>query len=413
VPIPDLPNATAHWAKRTIANPPVITVIAGHAVERAARHSNVCRPMGVLATHHMGAGSGKSMQHAELIQLDRHLKKTAPFFCELCLPQTSVCSEETLQRELGGVEHDKPPMDGVMTEGYGQRFGERLRVENAPAMVTRALRNADMAVTEIRCDNPPLEMTGAFQREDAFVITLHLRDRPNHEYWEDGRRAMVCDFRAGDICLHDLKRDPSALLDRPYHTLFFYLPRVALDTIADEANVPRIRDLSYKPGAAVNDATISSLGSLLQPALSHPDQVNRLFVDHVLLAVGVHIAQTYGGMRPVPRLVRGGLAPWQERRAKEMIAANLDGVPVKELARECRLSTAHFSRAFRRSVGVAPHNWLIEQRIALSKEKLRDDRLSLAKVAAECGFCDQSHFTRHFGRIVGVSPRAWRRALKE
>ena len=35
-------------------------------------------------------------------------------------------------------------MDGVMTEGYGQRFGERLRVENAPAMVTRALRNADV-----------------------------------------------------------------------------------------------------------------------------------------------------------------------------------------------------------------------------------------------------------------------------
>jgi AraC-like DNA-binding protein len=132
-----------------------------------------------------------------------------------------------------------------------------------------------------------------------------------------------------------------------------------------------------------------------------------------MLALGVHIAQTYGGMRPVSRLVRGGLAPWQERRAKEMIAANLDGVPVKELARECRLSRAHFSRAFHRSVGVAPHNWLIEQRIVLSKKKLRDDRLSLADVAAECGFSDHAHFTRHFTRIVGVTPSAWRRALKE
>src|SRR6478736_8020625 len=86
--------------------------------------------------------------------------------------------------------------------------------------------------------------------------------------------------------------------------------------------------LSYRPppGASVADVTISGLGSSVLPALSHPDQANRLFVDHVLLAVGVHIAQTYGGMRPVSRLVRGGLAPWQERRAKEMIAANLDGV---------------------------------------------------------------------------------------
>src|SRR6478735_7575652 len=280
-------------------------------------------------------------------------------------------------------------MDGLMTEGYGRRFGERLRVENAPAMITRALRNADMAVTEVRCDNPPLEMSGAFQREDAFVITLHLRDRPNREYWEGGRRALVCDFRAGESCLYHLKRDPSALLDKPYHTLFFYLPRVALDAIADEANVPRIRDLSYKPGAAVNDATISSLGSLLQPALSYPDQANRLFVDHVMLALGVHIAQTYGGMRPVSRPVRGRLAPWQERRAKEVLRANLEGgVPLKEVARECDLPAGHFSHAFRRTLGVAPHKWRIGQRIVLSKEKLRDDRLSLTDTA-ECGFSDQ------------------------
>jgi hypothetical protein len=43
--------------------------------------------------------------------------------------------------------------------------------------------------------------------------------------------------------------------------------------------------LSYEPGAGVNDLTISSLGNLLLPALSHPDQTNPLFVDHVLLAV--------------------------------------------------------------------------------------------------------------------------------
>ena len=300
-----------------------------------------------------------------------------------------------------------------MTEGYGRRFGERLRVENAPAMVTRALRNADMAVTEVRCDNPPLEMSSAFQREDAFVITLHLRDRPNREYWEGGRRALVCDFRAGQSCLYDLKRDPSALLDKPYHTLFFYLPRVALDAIADEANAPPIRDLNYKPGAGVNDLTMVTIGHLLLPALNHPDQANQLFLDQVLLAFGVHIAQTYGGMRPTSQPVAGWLAPRQEQRAKEIIAANLGGVPVAELARECELSRVDLLRAFRRSVGMTPYRWLLERRIEVAKEKLRDGRLSLADVAKECGFWDQSHFTHHFTRIVGVSPGAWRRALKE
>jgi len=100
-----------------------------------------------------------------------------------------------------------------------------------------------------------------------FLVGLTLCDRPNREYWEDGRRA-VCDLRAGETCLSDMKRNPTALLDKPYHTLVFYLPRAALDAIADDANAPRIHDLCYEPGAGVNDATISGLGSLLLPALA-------------------------------------------------------------------------------------------------------------------------------------------------
>jgi AraC family transcriptional regulator len=300
-----------------------------------------------------------------------------------------------------------------MTEAYGQRLGEALRVENAPAIVTRALRTADIAVTEIRCDNPLPEMSGSMQQEDAFLVALYLRDSPNCEYWEGGRRASVWDQRIGESSLHDLKRDPAALIHKPYHCLAFYLPRAALDAIADDANAPRIRDLSYKPGAGVNDVTISGLGSLLLPALSHPDQANPLFLDHVLLAVGVHIAQAYGGMRPMSRPAQGGLAPWQERRAREVLRANIKrGVALKEVARECGLSVGHFSHAFRRTLGVAPYKWLIEQRVVLSKEKLRDDGLSLSDVATECGFSDQSHLTRVFRHTVGVSPGAWRRALK-
>jgi AraC family transcriptional regulator len=123
----------------------------------------------------------------------------------------------------------------------------------------------------------------------------------------------------------------------------------------------------------------------------------------------VHIAQTYGGMRPMSRPARGGLAPWQERRAREILRANIKcGVALKEVARECGLSVGHFSHAFRRTLGVTPHKWLIEQRIAQFKEKLRDGGLSLSAVAAECGFSDQSHLTRIFRQAVGC---AWRRAL--
>jgi AraC family transcriptional regulator len=296
------------------------------------------------------------------------------------------------------------------SEGYGQRLAERLRAEQAQAVVTRVLRTADMAVTETRCDDPVLGLSHSIQREDAYLVALTLRDFPNRQYWEDGRQMPVCDLRRGQVDFHDLKRDPVALLDKPYNDLFFYLPRCALDSIADGAEARRIGDLNHEP-VAFDDSTISSLGMAVLPALSCPDQASQLFIDHVLLALAVHVAQTYGGMRPLSRPVRGGLAAWQVRRAKQILSANLDGrLPLKEVAQECRLSVSHFSRAFRRTTGVAPHSWLLARRVEVAKEKLRDGRLSLSDVAAVCGFSDQSHLTKVFTRMVGLGPGAWRRA---
>ena len=297
------------------------------------------------------------------------------------------------------------------SEGYGQRLAERLGVEQASAIITNVLRTAEMAVTEARCDDPAPGLTGSIQQEDAFLVGLVLRDFPKREYWEDRRLVSICDMRAGQACIHDLKRDPVALVDKPYHNVFFYLPRGALNAIADDAEAARIGDLNHKP-LAIDDTTIFSLVSVMLPALNHSGQANQLFVDHVLLALGIHVAQTYGGMRPRSQPVRGGLAAWQVKRAREILSANLDGsVPLRDVARECGLSVSHFSRAFRRTTGAAPHNWLLTHRVQVAKEKLRDDRLSLLDVALACGFADQSHLTRVFTQMVGVSPGAWRRAL--
>jgi AraC family transcriptional regulator len=297
------------------------------------------------------------------------------------------------------------------SEGYGQQLAKHVLAEQAHAIVTRALRTADMAVTETRCDAPAQEMSGSFQREDSFLVTLTLRDFPNREYWEEGRVVSVSDIRVGQSCIHDLRRDPVARLDKPYNVLFWYLTRSALDAIADDAEAPRIGDLAHRPGP-IDDTTIANLGGAVLPALRCPDQANQLFVDHVLLALGTHVAQTYGGMRPLAQLVRGGLAAWQVRRAKDILSASLHGrVLLREVAQECRLSVSHFSHAFRRTVGVAPHEWLLTHRIGAAKEKLRDGRLSLLEVGSLCGFADQSHFTRVFTRIVGISPGAWRRTL--
>ncbi len=106
----------------------------------------------------------------------------------------------------------------------------------------------------------------------------------------------------------------------------------------------------------------------------------------------------------------GKLAAWQERRAKELLAASVNGnISLAALAQECQLSIRHFTRAFRASTGVSAHGWLLRLRIEKAKTLMASSRRVLAEIALECGFADQSHMTRVFRRSIGLSPGAWRR----
>jgi AraC family transcriptional regulator len=202
------------------------------------------------------------------------------------------------------------------------------------------------------------------------------------------------------------------VISQPIHTMLFNLPRAAINALADELNVPHIDELRFQPGAGMFDETIMHLGLSLMPILATPNAVSRLFTDHVTLALASHVAQTYGGMPVAPQLIKGGLAPWQEKLSQEMIAGDLSGsTPLHEIAAACGLSVSHFSRAFHKSTGLAPHKWLLEARVESAKAMLRGGDASLSTVAHACGFADQSHFSRAFARRVGLSPGAWRKAV--
>jgi transcriptional regulator GlxA family with amidase domain len=135
-----------------------------------------------------------------------------------------------------------------------------------------------------------------------------------------------------------------------------------------------------------------------------------LFVCNFVHAAAVHFIARFGSKRAAP-IHRGGLAPWQRKRAREMLEANLDGsISLEEVARQCRLSTRHFSRAFSQSMGLPPQRWLIRHRVETAKGLLRDTELPIADVAKSTGFADQSHLTRVFTEWIGQSPGSWRRA---
>lgn len=158
-----------------------------------------------------------------------------------------------------------------------------------------------------------------------------------------------------------------------------------------------------------NDALLRAFNALAGE-LTRPDDVLPLFIEGWAMQALAYVARTASEPRPNRVTYSSGLAPWQLRRAKEMLRAGLaDNMSPSCVAEACRLSVSHFSRAFKASTGVPPHQWLMAERVETAQRLLVHSHAPLVDVAGMCGFADQSHFARVFGRAVGKSPAAWRR----
>jgi AraC-like DNA-binding protein len=295
---------------------------------------------------------------------------------------------------------------------YGQELAENFGVDGAPFIVTRSLPHAELAVTEIDVVRPFGRASTPLPRQDAYMISYHVADLPSVEYWEDGRSIATGPVAAGRTTIHDLRREPVVLIDKPLHTVQWFVPRAVLNVLAEQAGAPYIDDLRHEPGASVFDEVIHHMNRALLPSLRAKEQVSRIFADYLTTAFAAYLAEAYGGMRTGPRRLRGVLAPWQERQAKEMILADLTGAtPLATIAAACGLSSDHFARAFRQSTGLPPHAWLNKSRVERAMTLMREHGQSLSEISLECGFVDQSHFTRVFSRRVGLTPGVWRRMI--
>jgi AraC family transcriptional regulator len=282
---------------------------------------------------------------------------------------------------------------------------------DGPRLVTPT-RGAALSVTRFAPMHSEDGLMAGMPADDAHVVLFQLRAHPAHDFWVDGKYTPAESAPRSTLSIFNLAEEPHGRLTHQVDTLMFHIPKLALDEIAEEAGAQKISSLTAPDGWRTHDPVVRQLQDYVMNALAAPEQSSRLLQDHVMLGLGAHFAQTYGGMTKSV-LRQGGLAPWQEGRAKEFIAANLSKpMSLQDIADQCGLSLAHFSRSFKTSVGMTPHSWLQTRRIAQAKDLLLASILDLADIALDCGFADQSHFTRTFSRLNGEGPGAWRRARK-
>jgi AraC family transcriptional regulator len=288
-------------------------------------------------------------------------------------------------------------------------LARRFRIDRPPTLLARKSSKARIGFSRMRSSRPLRGRSLAAPPQEAFAFHVPLSVPFFSNLWTAGRRREVPDLRLGDTMLVDLSENPVVGLDIPFDTLRFYITQVALDEMANEAGIRRVKGL-YAPNFGARDLVMFGLAQALAGAMEQSGDGTAMFSDCIALAFFAHIVRAYGSVPIGGPNARGGLAAWQLQRARDFINVNLAHDPsIAGVAHECGLSSGYFARAFKLSTGIPPYQWLTKMRVERAKELLRDPRCELADIALHCGFVDQSHFTRVFSRSEGYSPGRWRR----
>src|SRR5258708_28612914 len=185
------------------------------------------------------------------------------------------------------------------------------------------------------------------------------------------------------------------------HALFIGISDAALMAASDGAS----GEVELRKTGNLVDARLGALVEVVNTERIAGFPSGRLFLDSVEQALAVALVKGYALRHRSVQTHRGGLGSARLRRIKEFVDAKMeDELTLCQMAQSVELSTAYFSRMFRKSTGESPHHFVLRHRVERAKEMLRAAEARVLDVAVGCGFKTQQHFARVCRRMCGVSP---------
>ena len=197
--------------------------------------------------------------------------------------------------------------------------------------------------------------------------------------------------------------------DQGWRYRMFYLPAQLLERAASEVADKPVRPPFFRQGV-IEDPHLAGQIRSLHMALESPG-ISILEAETRLLDTLAHMV-----LRHAEDKLGLGFKPTSHsavEKAVEYLEAHYQVNPsLESLSRVAGLSRFHFLRVFHKQMGLPPHTYLTQVRIRRAKELLYQG-LTIADVALDTGFTDQSHLNRHFKRLVGVTPGAYSNSIQD
>jgi AraC family transcriptional regulator len=198
----------------------------------------------------------------------------------------------------------------------------------------------------------------------------------------------------GSIWLRPIgtRSDEARIGSAKVEVLHLYVPTGVFTGLMDDYNLPAVPGRSIRYCCGVQDELINQIGVSVLSEMMSPTTAGRMLVETSSLLLAARLVHTHSETELIRSPIGSGhgLDGGRLRRVLAYVEEHLaEDITVTDLANVACLSIFHFTRAFAATMGVPPHRYVSQRRLA-----------------------SQSSFTRAFRRAMGMTPAEYRRALQ-
>ncbi|KAB8331766.1 AraC family transcriptional regulator [Scytonema tolypothrichoides VB-61278] len=255
--------------------------------------------------------------------------------------------------------------------------------------------------------HPPGQLK--YQSEAEHAICLCLAPRPFRLSQVKGDRRYTSLYTKGDMSITPAGIPFFAQWDGNDRYLWIRIPSHFTHKVAKEAVEIDPHQIELLPEFRVRNPSIEQIGMMLLTELKNGGLAGRLYIESLTNVLAVQLLRNYSATQPSVSLYNGGLSERQLLVVTDYIHEYLsEEIKLSQLAELLGMSQFHFSRLFKQSVGIPPHQYLLQQRVERAKQLLKQTELSITEVAFLCGFNSHSHLSKWFRQLTGITPKTYR-----
>ncbi|WP_414573090.1 helix-turn-helix domain-containing protein [Nostoc sp. CCY 9925] len=237
------------------------------------------------------------------------------------------------------------------------------------------------------------------------LLCLLLSDGNQQKMTRIGEQESETSQIKGDFWICPAKTSGLWAWNSTDESLMFLIDPLFLSRTAEQVSGLDASYVELLSTIGARDPHIEAIAHLFQAELDMTGIGESLYTESLMQVLIIHLLRHYCTLKPKIQHIGESFPKHRLQPVLDYIHSYLDRpLHLAELAAVAGMSQYHFCRLFKQSIGIAPYQYVLQQRMEKAKELLRQGKHKIAEISLLVGCTDQSRFARQFKKHFGVTP---------